>query len=240
MFIVHCEGRPNMEFSVMISGLHVHVPGNKGLAFINTVKDNMEGFTKWEVKGAQLACCLYALLAYPSMSAFRWAVMTSQIANCPVTVANIEVAQQIWGKDVAALKGKTTHKRPNAVADDALKIPRAFVGMRKNVLLLVDIFYVNKITFLLTYSRRIAFTAVSHITLHKLDVVLAGFQSIFNFYQQCGFPIVLVHADSEFAPLRNAVNTTGKGPFFNLASKSEHVPEIERCIKVVKEQFRSI
>ena len=79
----------------MNSGLHVHVPGNKGLAFINTVKDNMEGFTKWEVKGAQLACRLYALLAYPSISAFRWAVMTSQIANCPVTVANIEVAQQI-------------------------------------------------------------------------------------------------------------------------------------------------
>ena len=90
---------------------------------------------------------------------------------------------------MAALKGKSTRKRPDAVADDALKIPRAFVGMRKNVLLLVDIFYVSKITFLLTYSRRIAFTAVSHITLHKLDVVPAGFQSIFNFISNVAFQL---------------------------------------------------
>ena len=30
-----------------------------------------------------------------------------------------------------------------------------------------------------------------------------------------------------------------EGPFLNLSSKNEHVPEIKRCIRVVKEQARA-
>ena len=240
MYTVHREKHPNLEFKMIESGLHVYVPGDKASAFVNTVAENKEGFTKRQQKGASLARRLCATLAYPSLRDLKWAVMSNQIANCPVTVADIDAAQAIWGKDVAALKGKTVRKKPTAVAEAALKVPRDFLKLNKRVLLVVDIFFVNRVVFFLTYSRKITYTAVSHLTSRKLEQVLTAFKSIYNFYRQRGYPITEVHADNEFAPLRDAVNATTGGPVFNLASANEHVPDIERRIRVVKERVRSI
>ena len=50
--------------------------------------------------------------------------MSNQIANCPVTVADIDIAQQVWGKDISALKGKTTRTKPVPVTGNALRIPK--------------------------------------------------------------------------------------------------------------------
>jgi hypothetical protein len=58
MFVVHREsqGKPNMEFCMHKCGLHFYDPRNeKYLAFLNTVSENKEGFTKRQIKGAELA-----------------------------------------------------------------------------------------------------------------------------------------------------------------------------------------
>jgi hypothetical protein len=58
MFVVHREsqGNPNMEFRMHKCGLHYYDPRNeKYLAFVNTVSENKEGFTKRHIKGAELA-----------------------------------------------------------------------------------------------------------------------------------------------------------------------------------------
>ena len=48
-----------------------------------------------------------------------------------------------------------------------------------------------------------------------------------------------MHADGEFAPLKTPIESLPGGPFVNLASSNEHVPEIERRIRVVKERCRA-
>jgi hypothetical protein len=45
-----------------------------------------------------------------------------------------------------------------------------------------------------------------------------------------------VHADSEFAPLKPLIESILGGPVLNLASANEHMPKIERRIRVVKER----
>jgi hypothetical protein len=70
MFVVHQEsqGKPNMEFRMHKCGLHYYDPRNENhLAFINTVSENKEGFTKRQIKGAELARTLYKTFSYPSM-----------------------------------------------------------------------------------------------------------------------------------------------------------------------------
>ena len=68
------------------------------------------------------------------------------IANCPVTVDDIEVAHKIWGKSLASLKGKTTRKKPQPVAArDFIKVPRELMSLHKDVYLTADLFFVNKI-----------------------------------------------------------------------------------------------
>ena len=49
--------------------------------------------------------------------------MSNQIANCPVTVADIDIAQQVWGGDIPALKGTTTRTKPIPMTGNALRTP---------------------------------------------------------------------------------------------------------------------
>ena len=86
--------------------------------------------------------------------------------NCLVTVQNVEVAYKIWVADIAALKGKTMRQTPSSVMLDIVWTPKEIRELHHNVTLSVDIFFVNNIPFLLTLSRKIQFTTVTHLTDH--------------------------------------------------------------------------
>jgi hypothetical protein len=109
--------------------------------FVNTVTGNKEGFTQRQIRGAEAARTLYRTLSYPSTADFRWAVRSNQIKNCPITIQDVDTATAIWGKDIAALKGKTTRTASDhVVSDDLIKIPPDILKLHKDICLAVDIF----------------------------------------------------------------------------------------------------
>jgi hypothetical protein len=59
---------------------------------------------------------------------------------------------------------------------------------------------------------------------------------MYQYYLQCGFHITTVHADGKYVPLKTLIEAMSGGPMVNLASAKEHIPEIERRIRVVKER----
>ena len=243
MFVVHRElhGKPNMEFRMHKSGLHYFDPReHQHVAFLNTVSGNMEGFTRRQIKGAELARALYPRLVYPSVKDYRWVIRSHQIKDCPVTVPDVDVATKIWGKNIDSLKGKTTRSKPNVVARDLVKVPTKLLNLHKEVFLTADIFFVNKIPFLLTLSRKIYFTAVNHLANRTVPEIFKAFKEIYGYYLQRGFRITEVHVDGEFEPLKSLIQSLPGGPMVNLASANEHVPEIERRIRVVKERCRAV
>ena len=61
-----------------------------------------------------------------------------------------------------------------------------------------------------------------------------------HFYKRRGFKIRTVHTDGEFEPLKRMVEAKPNAPTINLAVANEHVPEIERLIRVVKERSRAL
>ena len=63
---------------------------------------------------------------------------------------------------------------------------------------------------------------------------------MFKIYLQRGFRVTDVNVDGEFAPIKPFIQGMPGGPKVNLASANEHVPEIERRIRVVKERCRAI
>ena len=75
-------------------------------------------------------------------------VQNNHIKNCDTTIRNIDVAQEIWGKDIDSLKGNTTRSKPNVVSEDRIKIPRELQKLKKTVFLTAELFFVNGITFL--------------------------------------------------------------------------------------------
>jgi hypothetical protein len=241
-FVVHREahGKPNMMFKEHPSGLHYFDPFDNDFLFVNTVEENKIGFTRRQIKEAELAKSLRAMLAYPSEKDFRWVIQSNQIKNCPVTVQAVDNATKIWGKDIATLKGKTTRTKPSPVAsEDFIKVPKEILDLHRDVFLTADIFFVNGIPFLLTLSRKLQFTAVNHLPNRKVSEVFKAFKEIYGYYRKRGFRITVVHVDNEFEPLAELIEAMPGGPKVNVASSNEHVPEIERRIRVVKERCRA-
>ena len=62
--------------------------------------------TKKHVEGAIKAHHLQAMLGHPSMKVFKVMVCDNPIANCPTTPENISHAHQLFGENLAGLRGK--------------------------------------------------------------------------------------------------------------------------------------
>ena len=64
MFIVHreAEEKPNMDFRMHKSRLHYYDLRNKHFLFINNVSGNKEGYTKRQIKSAEVVRNLYTKL----------------------------------------------------------------------------------------------------------------------------------------------------------------------------------
>ena len=175
------------------------------------------------------------------MSDFKWIVQSGNIVNNGVSLQDIEIAQQIWGNtlSVAAIKGKTTKTDPPPVVADFVKVPQVILDANQDVTLSADVFFVNKIPFLLTISRHLAFTTVSHLEDQKMSTIFKHFRDVYRLYKNRGFKIILLLVDGEFAALQTLVHDMEHGPRVNLTSANEHVPEAEWRIRVVKERVRA-
>ena len=67
------------------------------------------------------------------------------ILNFPVTVSDVARAENIYGKYIHALKGKTTRSKPKQLVIDYMEIPKSILESNKNITLSIEIMYVNKI-----------------------------------------------------------------------------------------------
>ena len=63
---------------------------------------------------------------------------------------------------------------------------------------------------------------------------------IYHMYMLCGFRIVEIAGNGEFAWIADQVASLPTNPMLNLAAASEHVGLIERNIRFLKEKTRSI
>jgi len=92
-------------------------PKVKALAFAQTVRKNMEGFTRREVKEANEARKAQASTGHPSDEGLLNLVSgPSGITNVPVTPHAISNANAIYGKDLGGVRGKTVRKSQTGCA----------------------------------------------------------------------------------------------------------------------------
>jgi hypothetical protein len=129
---------------------------------------------------------------------------------------------------------------PPVVRQDVIKIPKKIWELHKDVTLAIDIFFVNRIPFFITYSLVICFLLVTHLSNRKALTIFDALKSMCSYYLQQGFEIVFIKGDREFAPLEAWMAMVYGASKLNLASAIEHIPEIERKIRVIKERVRAI
>ena len=151
---------------------------------------------------------------------------------------DIKLAEQIFGPDIGALKGKTTRAKPTPVVNDYIEIPMELITTHQNVVLCMDGMKINNVPFLTTVSRNILYRTAEWIHNQTPQADRSVLDNVFRIYNMAGFKITTILCDNEFQPLMSELADV-YNVRTNYANPQEHVPEAERNIRVIKERFRA-
>ena len=212
-------------------------PGDTDQAFVVTVADKKSSHTVKGYKRATLARRLQNIIGRPSARRFKELVDNNLIPNCPITGQDILAAEDIFGPNLGSLKGKTTHRKPTPVAHTNIPVPPTILQFHSQVSLCVDIMFINKLPFLITISKNLRFGTIDFLPNRQEPTILKSLRTTIQMYHSRGFQVLECLGDPEFEPLRDAL--THVAVSLNTASAGEHVPDIERYIRTVKDHVRS-
>jgi Reverse transcriptase (RNA-dependent DNA polymerase) len=236
-FLIHKPDGEQIRFEMHVDGLHYHDTLNRQLTLVNTVREQSEGYSAQQISKAKAAREFQTNVGHPSTSDLKAIIKSNQIANCPVTTQDIDRAEEIFGPSVPILKGKTTRSAPTSVVSDYVAVPMQILKANRHISLAADIFFINTIPFFATISEHIKFTTTEHIQSRKLQQLVQAFRNTKAIYTARGFNVHTALMDGEFAPLRHYL--AEHQVQLNLTSANEHVPRIERQIRVIKERVRA-
>jgi hypothetical protein len=153
------------------------------------------------------------------------------------TGTTVTRAEKIYGASIAALKGKTVRPALKPVLTDLIAVSSETLQANQNVSLCGDAFFVNRIPFFTSISRDINFTTIEIIPTMTVKQLVAATRHVNTLYNNHGFCVETAMVDSEFAPSK--ADLLEMGIILNITSANEHVPEIERRIRVIKERTRA-
>jgi hypothetical protein len=206
---------------------------------VNTVADNKGNYTNEDyLKKAVHARELQSKIGRPSTKHFIRIVTSNQLPNCPVTRADIIAAEHIFGPDIGSLKGKTVRRRPHLAKPSIEPLPPQIMSRYRNVTLAADVMYVNGIPMLVTISRNLRFATVEALPNRNITTLVKGIKAVATVYKRASFSISTTLMDGEFEPMRG--DLADPCIALNETARDEHVGEIERFIRMLKERMRAI
>jgi hypothetical protein len=203
---------------------------------LQTVAHNKTKFTARQVDAADEARKLYRLLGRPGYTRFLTTLRENHILNCPITVDDARRAECIYGQDVAFLKGKTTDSPAKSHVPDftPVNLPSDLLSLHPNVTFCLDLFYVLGLGFSLSTSRSLRYLSSQHISDRTRPNITACVAADLSTYRARGFTPTAIHADNEFS-----LQQVFPDIHFSICSADDHVPEIERAVRTVKESIRA-
>ena len=114
-------------------------------------------------------------------------------------------------------------------------LPADIAKHHSNVTLCLDFFYVQRLPFVHAISRKIGYRQAVAIPDRAKETMLSFVnKSIFE-YTKRGFEVVDIHADKELECLRESLGNVS----LEICGPGEHVPEVERSIRTMKETMRA-
>ena len=240
-FTVHGPNQ-KVKFHLIAENLYIWVPKaddiKAGTALINTLQENKSFFTDRQIQKAELVKKILSTMAYPTINQLKAMVRMNMIRNSPVTLADVDLIEKVYGKDMPTIKGKTTRVAPTTVKFETIHIPRELRMAQSNVKLCINVMYVNKMPFLTMISRNIKFQTSGWVPDKTAKSYQEQLAKVLHLYKNAGFPITIINSDNEFRPkLEPMKHEFGFQP--NYASAQEHVPEAERNHRVIKEHVRA-
>ena len=120
---------------------------------IETKNENMSRYTKREIEGARKARNLLAKMGFPPVS--QAIEIATRGVNFTVTGTNFQIANDIWGPDIASLKGKT--KQSSKIADIHISKPT----LQQEQIVSVEVMYAEGVPSLIGLATPLDLTMAS-------------------------------------------------------------------------------
>ena len=92
----------------------------------------------------------------------------------------------------------------------------------------------------MTVSKNVRFTTTSHCSTRKERHYWNFLKEVLLIYYRRGLRVTLVRGDLEFKPLEELVKQIPSVPELDIPAKEEHVGDVERSIRYLKEKFRQL
>jgi hypothetical protein len=160
------------------------------------------------------------MVACPSERDFQAMERLNILKDCPVTNNNICNARNIYGPDLASIRGKTVQWKPKRVVTDYVEIPKQFLSIHGHVTLGADVMFINSIPFLVSTSCSINLITIEHApppgTASSLGALLL---CIVWVYAKADFTVSTIIIDYEFEKVCDHVPSVN----INTTAASEHV-----------------
>jgi hypothetical protein len=102
-------------------------------------------------------------MIFPSTVDFRALVSAGGVPGSDFTLKDAKATKVIWGHSILKMKGNTVSRNDKKVVQSIIKVPTELIKLHQDVKLAVDIFFVNKHIFFMTYSTKICFSTVTHL-----------------------------------------------------------------------------
>ena len=204
---------------------------------IDTLKGSIAKLSKRDQGRVFAARRFQHVSGHPSDKTLMYAAVTNSVVDNPIRREDVILAMEALGQSGYAVAGKTTRTQPEEVDPSAAvtEVPPAIINYYKNVELSADILFVNRVPFLATISKHIHYGTIDALPDMKIPTLEAALESVLRSYNAGGFHVRIIHMDMQFKPVKDRNNMAVK---VNICSREEHVPEIERYIRLIKERAR--
>ncbi|KAG7345084.1 hypothetical protein IV203_032615 [Nitzschia inconspicua] len=191
-----------------------------------------------ELQGLLSQVCIEVIRPSPlalTPQGCRWLAYIKLVASRPCCLA---VRNWSCSTSLALLFFEGMYRRvtPTPVLYDVSSLYNLdqILERHRDVTMATDILFVNKIPFLLTVSRDLHFVTVCDLPNWQLPTVEQELLKVVCLYEHCGFHVTSLLCDPEFEDLQPTF------PYLNPCSANEHVPEVERMIRTIKDRIRSV
>ena len=221
-------------------GLSLLMKTIDGASFVTTVKENKRMFTSAELQQAKAARELFKMIGSPSYRDFLALVEHNMIPNAKVGSKDIQNAESIYGPDLGVIQGKTVRDTPKRLQENIVAVPANILLKYQQVILYADIMFVAGMPFLVTLSQHIRFYTAARLKNRDAKVIGDALIKVIRLYSKRGFHIHVIHMDGEFNSVTHSVEKAYPHVTMNMSGPNDHIPQIERAIRTVKERVRSL
>ena len=148
--------------------------------------------------------------------------MIRRYPRVKVTPEDVNFAKAIRGCLVSKMKGDTVRKNAKQMTQSTVKVTAELIKLQQDVKLTIDIFFINKHTFFSTYSTKICFTTVTHLTLQTKALIWESLLAAYKMYLLHGFRIIVIKGNQEFTLVGDLIVNLPTTPKLDWAAALQH------------------